>query len=234
VKQELLQTLAAGRAREAELARQCDDTPADPAGRWSAKDHLVHLTAWRDYAASVLDATRTGSGDQLPQSEDVDAFNARVYEANKDRAAADVTEEAQASWDRLEAAVEACTEEDLARPHPRNRDLKVWATVPANGHGHVAEHLTFRLLDDGDDKAAEAVRLWAHDVDYAAFPEPNPRAYSDYNLACFFGKVGRADRAAALLRGAFKAAPELEPIARRDTDFDGIRNSPEMRELLPG
>lgn len=159
-------------------------------------------------------------------------INEKVYAANKDRSAADVKHEAAASWDRLEAAIEACSEQVLTGPHPRNARLPVWQTVPANGHGHLAEHLRFKHLDEGDEAEAEAAQVWAHDVDFAAFSDPRPRAYSDYNLACFYGVVGRGDRAAELLKRSFEGAPELVEVARRDSDFDRVRNSDQVRELL--
>jgi hypothetical protein len=41
VKEKLLAALGAARERETELAALDVDAPADPGGRWSAKDHLL-------------------------------------------------------------------------------------------------------------------------------------------------------------------------------------------------
>jgi len=226
--------VAAGRAREAQLAQQCDDSPADPGGRWSAKDHLIHLSSWRDYAASLLDAVRTGTTDRLPPPEDEDATNAKLYAANKDRSAADIVREAAASWDRLEAAIRECSEDDLTAPHPRSPEAQVWQTVPGNGHGHVAQHLMFRHLDAGDVNGAEEVQIWCHDVDFQAFADAKPRAFADYNLACFYARIGREEMAANLLRHSFEGAPGLKALAGRDPDLDPIRDSKPIQELLAG
>ena len=210
----------------------CDDSPADSSGLWSAKDHLIHLSHWRDYAATLLDAVRTGVTDALPPPEDEDTINANVYATNKDRPAAEIRRDAVASWDRLEAAIAACSEEDLAKPHPRDSSRPVWPAIPGNGHAHLAQHLMFRGLDEGDEQRAEGAQLWCHDVDMATFADPVPRAFSDYNLACFYAIVGRAPEAARLLGKSFAAAPELKKVAARDRDLDGIRDSREVRALL--
>ena len=224
--------MEAGREREAELLAECDDTPADPSGRWSAKDHVVHLSHWRNYAAHVLDAARTGATDTLPAPEEEDVTNAKVYEANKDREAAEVKREAEASWRRLRDAIAACSEEELALPHPRHPAVPVWQTVPGNGHGHLAQHLMFRSLDENDEPRAEEAQVWCHDVDLAAFYDPLPRAYSDYSLACFYARVGRAPEAASLLGESFAAAPELREIAAQDHDLDRIRDAAAFKELF--
>ena len=155
-----------------------------------------------------------------------------MYAANKDRSAADIGRDAAASWDRLEAAVAACSEHDLAKPHPRDSSRPVWLSVPGNGHGHLAQHLTFQSLDEGDQARAEEAQVWSHDVDMAAFSEPVPRAFSDYNLACFYAIVGRASEAADLLRKSFAAAAELKNVAERDRDLDRIRDTAALKELL--
>ena len=170
--------------------------------------------------------------DALPPPEDEDTINANVYAANKDRTAAEIRRDAAASWDRLEAAIAACSEEELAKPHPRDSSRPVWPAIPGNGHGHLAQHLMFRSLDEGNQKRAEEAQLWCHGVDMAAFAEPLPRAFADYNLACFYAIVGRAPEAVRLLGKSFAAAPELKKVAARDRDLDRIRDSEELRALL--
>ncbi len=170
--------------------------------------------------------------DALPAPEDEDTINANVYAANKDRTAAEIRRDAAASWDRLEAAIAACSEQDLVKPHPRDTSRPVWPAIPGNGHAHLAQHLMFRGLDEGDQRRAEEAQLWCHDVDMETFADPVPRAFSDYNLACFYAIVGRAPEAAQLLRKSLAAAPELKKVAARDHDLDRIRDSEELRALL--
>ena len=64
VKPQLRRTVEAAQDEERVLAELCDDTPAGVDGRWTAKDHVAHLSAWREHAARVLDAALRGE-DQL-------------------------------------------------------------------------------------------------------------------------------------------------------------------------
>jgi len=59
--------MQAGRDKEAsDLIPHVDDSPPSQPGRWTAKDNLAHLSAWRLTAAAELEAVRTES--QPPRS----------------------------------------------------------------------------------------------------------------------------------------------------------------------
>lgn len=90
----------------------------------------------------------------------------------------------------------------------------------------------FRSLDEGDERLAEEAQVWCHDVDLATFSDPVPRAFADYNLACFYARVGRAGEAAELLRRSFEAAPELKAVAARDHDLDPVRENEVIKVVL--
>ena len=230
MKHRLLETVVEGEAREAELVELCVDTPADPSGRWSAKDHLAHLSWWRSRNARLMDAVRTGG--ELPPSVQDDAQNAVIYEENRDRSAEDVRNDARESWQRLRSAVEACSDSDLALPHPYAPGFQLWSTVPGNGHGHLGQHLMFMYMESGEMDRAEAAQLWVHGLDRRVFPDRADRANADYNLACFYGRAGDAAKALPLLRASFGARPELISHARKDPDLDRIRDDPKVKELL--
>jgi hypothetical protein len=232
LKQKLLETIASGRARESEFEALCVDAPADPSGRWRAKDHLAHLSWWRDRSASVVDAVRTG-GDPPPRVED-EPQNATIYQANRDRPASEILADARGSWDRLAAAIEACTEADLVKPHPHGPGVPLLDNVPGSA-GHLGIHLMFWYLDSGDEASAERAQLWSYEVESdPAFTNAKQRAYAAYDLACFYGRVGRAERALPLLRHSLEGAPELLELARGDTDLDQIRQDQELAALLGG
>lgn len=209
---------------------QCIDVPPDPDGRWNAKDHLAHLAWWRNRNASLMDAVRTGG--RLPPSVEDDPQNALIYNEYRDRTAADIKSEARASWDRLEAALQACTEDDLDRPHPYAPDFKLWATIPGNGHGHLGQHLMFWYLDNSDEARAEAAQLWVRDIEQATLSDPEDQAGATYNLACFYGRVGRVAEALPLLRASLQDRPSLRELARKDPDLDRIRGDARVKELL--
>ena len=229
MRRELLQIVAAGQEREAELEALCVDAPANADGSWTAKDQLAHVVYWRLRNARRLDAVRTGG--ELPPSVEDDEQNTIVYADNRDRPLAVLKAEAVDSWLAMRTFVEASTEEDLRRPHPYAADNELWETVSGD-IAHLDAHLVSLYLEAGDQSRAEAVQVWHYRLERDVFSEPAQRAYGAYNLACFYARVGRADEALPLLRESLEAKPELVAHARQDPDLDPIRDHPEMVRLL--
>jgi tetratricopeptide (TPR) repeat protein len=222
--------VAATRERESELEALCVDAPADPNGRWNAKDHLAHLTAWRNRGADLLDAVRTGGVPPEKADED-DAENAKIYAATRDKRVEQIKREAHASWERLAASIEAYSEADLMKPHPHSPGNAIWENVPGIA-GHLGTHLMWWYLETSDPAAAEAVQLWARDVEHAATSNPKERAITTYNLACLYSRIGKIEKALPLLRESFDGNPDLREWAGKDPDLDPIRANLEFGKLL--
>ena len=226
----LLQT---GREKEAsDFLPHLDDSPPSQPGRWTAKDNLAHLSAWRLTAAAELEAIRTGSLAPASVPEDIDDNNAKVYEATRHQRAAQVLEEARRSWATLAATVEVCSEEDLLKPRIRRPEQAAWQVIPGNTFFHIAEHLAYWHSERGEDAAAEEAAVWAHDLATASFPDDRQRGTADYNLGCFYAVRGRAEQAIPFLRSGIEMNPNLREWARTDTDLDSIRSRPELVRLL--
>ena len=212
----------------------CVDKPADPDGRWHAKDQLAHLAWWRARSARVVEAAHTG-GEPPPRSlSDTDEVqNAAIYAETKDLPAADIKRNAADSWSALEAALEASSEADLAKAHSNYPHAQVWEVVPGLG-GHIAVHLMFFFMDSGDVERAEAAARWGYELECGLLPEGEKRADASYNLACFYARAGRVDEALPLLRDSFRFQPALVEWARKDPDLTGVRDNPKVRALLTG
>lgn len=191
------------------------------------------MSWWRWRSAHILDAVRTDGDLPPPTPDDGAVQNAIIYAEVKDRRAADVKADAGASWAALRHAVEAASEDDLARPHPRQPEFQVWETVPG-AVGHAGTHVWSWLLDIGEEKRAMAVAKWAFDAEATFFTTPEQLADSRYNLACAHARLGEAGQAVPLLRASFEVKPELAELARRDRDLDRIRESDEFKALLGG
>ena len=231
IKDGLRLVLAETRAREAaELLPRCDDSPR-PEGRWSVRDNLAHLAAWRDHAAHVLEAVHTGTPAPA-SSNDFDEENRKLFEASREMTAAEVRAEVDRSWDRLGAAMEACSEAELHDERPGASEQEVWQVVPGNAHGHLAEHLGYWYMEAGDPGGAEAAAIWAHDLDNRAFPTRRARANAAYNLGCFYARAGRAVDALPHLQLAASLHPPIVAWARQDGDLDPVRDDPRIAVLL--
>lgn len=154
-----------------------------------------------------------------------------IYADTKDRSAADLKRDAVTTWSAVRSALEACTEEDLAKPHPTHPEALAWEAIPGMS-GHIGSHLMTWWLDNGDVAKAEAVALWGYGLECGLLPEGEKRADASYNLACFYARTGRVDEALPLLRASIPFDAELASWAREDHDLDRIREDPRVRELL--
>lgn len=222
-------------AREKEMSAfvpYMDDSKASEPGRWTAKDNLAHLAAWRLLAAAELDAVRTGVGSTMVTEETQEQHNDRAYEAMRHQSAAAVRDSADRSWEVLAAALEACSDEDLEKPRLRRPEQVVWQVIPGNTYFHVAQHLGWWSSEHGADEAAEDAAIWAHDLAITTFPSEASRGIADYNLGCFYAARGQVEKAIPYLRSGFELNPIVREVARQDTDLDPIRSAPELTRLL--
>jgi Protein of unknown function (DUF1706) len=226
----LVQSLEAARIREAEMLALCDDSPAPEAGRWTVRDNIAHLNTWREHGTRTLDAARLGEPFDGPANDtDVDAQNAEIYERHRNDSAADVRAAVDETYAALIAAVRACSDDDLLRERPNDAG-PVWRVVPGNGHGHVAQHLSYLAAERDDPAGAEDAAKWGYALDTELFPENQPVA--DYNFACFYARNGHADEALPLLQAALRVRPDLRAFAVEDADVAPIRDDPRVQSLL--
>jgi tetratricopeptide (TPR) repeat protein len=232
MKHKLLDLIKAGREKEeSDLVPYVNDAPPDEAGSWSAKDQLAHLTAWRQVAVAEMEAVRTGApGPDVSDDDDVE--NAKIYSETHQRAAALIRKAGKRSWDQFEAAVEACSDTDLAKPRLRRPDQPLWQAIPNHTYNHLAEHLAYWHGDRGDSAAAEKAAQWAYALATSTFPDNRERGVASYNLGCFYAKRGRAAEALPYLREGIERFPDLRNWAKEDTDLDPIRTTPELANLL--
>jgi tetratricopeptide (TPR) repeat protein len=233
IKDTLRLLVRAGREKEgSDLVPNVDDSPPLQPGRWTAKDNLAHLSAWRLIAAAELEAVRTGTPAPASVTEDIDGGNAKIFEATRHQRAASVLEEARHSWATLEAALEACSEEDLLKPRVRRPEMPLWQVIPGNTYFHIAEHLGYWHDERGEPDQSEGAALWAHDLAKKNSPDDRQRGTADYNLGCFYAVRGRAEKAIPYLRSGIELNPRLREWARTDTDLDSIRSTTEIVSLL--
>jgi len=231
VKEKLLQAVDDGRARESEMAALVVDASANADGSWTAKDHLAHVSWWRWRTGQTLDAVRTGGELPPPTPDNGDVQNAIIYAEVRDLPAGEVKADARKSWDALRKAIDASSEEDLAKQHPRQTDSQMWESVPG-AIGHAGTHVWSLFLDIGDEARAIDVARWSAEIEGRFFTRPEQLADSRYNLACAYSRLGRPAEALPLLRESFAAKPDLVAHARKDTDLDRIREDPGVKELL--
>ncbi|MEA2546816.1 MAG: hypothetical protein QOI09_2089 [Chloroflexota bacterium] len=135
--------LDSGRTRlDAALAGFSDDAMLDRIDdEWTRKDVLAHIEAWERRVVDLLERLRTG--ETLAEQVETDALNARFQAADKDRSLTDVRSGERAAYERMLAAIDGATDEELFDgSHFAWTDgdrLADW--FRSNGDEHYDEHL---------------------------------------------------------------------------------------------
>lgn len=124
-----------------------DDSWAEPLpdmNGWTRKDALAHVGWWSDHSARVVTALRAGG---VPYERDpdfdIDAQNRSILEEFRDRDPGEVRAFEAAAFDRLVAAVEAASDEDLftADRFPWLGEETLATAVAWDSTKHYPEHL---------------------------------------------------------------------------------------------
>jgi hypothetical protein len=139
----LLTALRAGRDRlETALAQLDDDAMAERVDdEWTRKDVLAHLEAWERRVVDLLERLRAGTdpGERV----ETDELNARFYAADRDRTLADVRAGEAAAYERMVAAIEGASDEELFDgghfAWTNGEPLAAW--FRGDGDEHYDEHL---------------------------------------------------------------------------------------------
>jgi hypothetical protein len=92
-------------------------------GDWTLKDVLAHLNGWRWRSVARLEAALAGIDTyhtiwprELEDADDYESINQWLYEQYRNTPADEVTRESNETFDRLDAAVSALSEEALFTP----------------------------------------------------------------------------------------------------------------------
>jgi hypothetical protein len=131
-RRELLLVERAGWAELWELLESVGPDRADEPGyqeRWSVKDLMAHIACWQAEAVQVLEQIRNGTFE--PRDYDVDAWNERFFEANRDLPFRVVEVDLHAARTRM-------LQELMALPE-LTPDAEEW--FAESGADHYAEHL---------------------------------------------------------------------------------------------
>jgi hypothetical protein len=116
-------------------------------GEWSIKDLLAHISAWDRFALAWLDADARGEAPDLPlprmTQQQVDAFNAQVYKAYRERPLAEVLAEFSATYEALYRRASGAPEGDLLQSgrYAWLGDWPLYRFLGANSYWHYGEHL---------------------------------------------------------------------------------------------
>jgi tetratricopeptide (TPR) repeat protein len=191
---------------------------------WSAKDHVAHLTFWRQRLVLRLQATIQ----KAPQSasDDFEQINPIIFEEQRFRSWPDILSESDRVYAELITVSEQLTEEDLTTFNRFDWTYggePLYTAFMGNCYEHTQQHLAQYSLDRHDlERAIDTYEVWANRVVEAEVPEIL-KGYIFYNLACFYTTHTRLEKAASALQQAFTLYPATREFALTDPDLVALR-----------
>jgi tetratricopeptide (TPR) repeat protein len=196
---------------------------------WSAKDHVAHMTFWRQRLALRLQALIRKS--PQPESEDFEQLNPVIFEEQRYRPWPDILFESDRVYAELITLTEQLTEEDLTtfnRFDWTYDGAPLYTAFMGNCYEHTQQHLAQYSLDRDDlNRAIDTYEVWASRVVEAEVPE-TLKGYIFYNLACFYATHNLLEKAVPALQKAFALYPATREFALTDPDLVALRpNQPE-------
>ena len=193
---------------------------------WSAKDHVAHMTFWRQRLVLRLQAIIRKV--PQPQAEDFEQLNPVVFEEHRYRPWPDILSESDHVYAELIMLSGQLTEEDLTAFNRFDWTLDgtpLYTAFMGNCYEHTQNHLAQYSLDRHDlERAIDTYEVWASRVVEAEVPE-TLKGYTFYNLACFYATHSQLEKARPALQQAFTWYPALREFALTDPDLVALRPS---------
>ncbi|GCE15424.1 TPR end-of-group domain-containing protein [Tengunoibacter tsumagoiensis] len=184
---------------------------------WSAKDHVVHLSYWRQRL--VLRVQAHLQQRPQPASEPFEIINPLIFEENRYRSWPEILVESDQVYADLIELTEQLTEEDLTASDRLQKGMPFYLSFMGNCYEHTQIHLGYYLLERHDVEGAQEIyEVWANGVIEADVPELL-KGYMLYNLACFYATHNQLERAETSLQQAFALYPETREFARTDPEL---------------
>jgi hypothetical protein len=202
-----------------EAERAASGTP----DHWSAKDHVAHMTFWRERLAANLAAIL--AGEAPPSSEPFLELNEQVFTQRRDTPWPDVLDASRQVDKRLAGEIGDLAEEDLVGFNrftwqaDQNPSDPLYGPILGSTYEHFRDHFAQYRLDRGDlEGATRIVELWTNRFVATAAPD-DVRGHLLYNEACFYATHGQLDTARVTLEEALRLAPHLVEWSKSDPDL---------------
>lgn len=113
---------------------------------WSIKDLMAHIASWERVGIDIVEAARDGEtlkGYVSKIFENIDNFNAKIYEQNKDKCLSEIKIEFQAAHKNFITLINPLDDNFIASnlPFEGTQEISVQYIISANTHWHYLEHI---------------------------------------------------------------------------------------------
>ncbi len=192
---------------------------------WSAKDHVAHMTFWRQRL--VLELTAILNQETAPDFGNFEQLNPIVFEERRYRTWSDTLAESEQAYDELFVHVDQLSEEDLTAFNrfdwiPDGEPL--YTDIMGSSYEHARDHFAQYYLDrHGLPRATSIYESWTDRVVQTEAPEA-AKGIVLYNLACFYATHTQLEKASVTLQQALTLAPHLIEWSLSDPDLVALRH----------
>jgi hypothetical protein len=191
---------------------------------WSAKDHVAHLTFWRQRLALRLQAVLQHA--QQPDTLDFEELNPLIFTEQRARPWSAILPESDQAYTDLIALTAQLSEDDLTawdRFDWMEEGWPLYIAFMGNCYEHTQLHLAQYLLERHEpERALQVYGDWANRLLEASSPAPL-KGYALYNQACFYATHGALEQAKPALQHALTLHPTLRTWALTDPDLAALR-----------
>jgi hypothetical protein len=236
-KQDLSTLLLAQHGSEQRVWSSLSDEQKSALGQvddWSAKDHIAHVTYWREVFSQRLRAALSG-GEVPPPDPDFLQTNDAVFEEHKDDAWGAVMNWARQAQDELIDVIEGLDNSTLAddESFEFTNGRPLWQYIALGEGYHSYAHLCDVLVIAGEFEEAERIQLELYEALITLDDSTSWHGSQRYNLACFYALHERPERAIELLGESFAMNSALIDWSQQDGDLDSLRELPAFQALYP-
>jgi hypothetical protein len=200
--------------------------------RWTAKDLLAHIRAWKENMIEGLDATAHGR--PTAWDGDTDATNARVFEQHRNDSWDQVTRDLSETNRRLLETVQMMSDLELMDPgrNPWRNKRPAWVSIAGNSFSHPVVHIAQYAFEHGDSAHGTLLNEMIAERLLAMDDSPAWKGNALYNLACAYALGSQCEKAIANLREALSHNPELSEWSQKDPDLEPLHGNPEYEALF--
>ena len=192
---------------------------------WSAKDHVAHMTFWRQHLMLRLQAIIRK--EPQPEAQNFEQLNPLIFEEQRHRPWSSILSESDQVYADLIALTAQLTEEDLTdwgRFDWIDDGMPLYTSFMGNCYEHTQIHLAQYLLDRHEDARALAIyEAWAKRVIEAGVPA-TLKGYILYNLSCFYATHNQLEKTRPILQQALTLCPTFREFALSDPDLAALRS----------
>lgn len=203
------------------------------ADHWSARDHVAHITFWKQCLSLILAAVERN--ETPPSFNDFESLNTQTFKEQRERSWADRVHASQQAHTEVLAHVQHFTEEDYANTHllpPSEEDDGVypdgrplWDLILGNGYWHPHSHLSQFYLDRNDVATAICIQEACIDKAVQEGIPPAMHGIGLYNLACLYATTNQVEKAQPTLQQALLLTPGLTEWSKQDPDLAALRGA---------